>query len=63
MPHASGYFRIRYADEARLADTRTRKAVLLSLLLALLALPWITDAFVLDLASQVMLAEIGRAHV
>ena len=59
MPHASGYFRIRYADEARLADTRTRKAVLLSLLLALLALPWITDAFVLDLASQVMLAVVG----
>jgi len=58
-PAASGYYRTDYREEMRLLDTRTRKAGAVVLTVALLALPWFSNAFVLDLASQVFLASIG----
>ena len=59
VPGSSGYFRTRYGDEAGLLPTRTRRVSAVALALLLLAVPWFTDAFVLDLASQVLLAVIG----
>jgi len=59
MPHASGYFRTSYGRDIALVDTRTQKAGLVLLSLALAALPLPDAPFILDLANQVLLAVIG----
>jgi branched-chain amino acid transport system permease protein len=59
MPHASGYFRTGYGRDIALVDTRTQKAALAALSLALVALPALDAPFILDLANQVLLAVIG----
>jgi len=58
-PRSSGYFRTTYARDAVLLDTRTQKAALGVLCAALLALPFVAGAFLLDLANQVLLTSIG----
>ncbi len=59
MPHASGYFRTRYSEDTRLFDTRFQRAACVIFGCALLALPWVANAFVLDLANQTLLAVVG----
>jgi branched-chain amino acid transport system permease protein len=59
MPDSSGYFRTRYDDDLALVDTRTQRASLGVLALALLVLPWIASPFLLDLSNQVLLAVVG----
>ena len=59
MPHASGYFRTTYGRDIVLVDTRTQRAGLAALTIALVALPMFDAPFVLDLANQVLLAVIG----
>jgi branched-chain amino acid transport system permease protein len=58
-PRSSGYFRTTYARDVALLDTRTQKAALGVLCAALLALPFLAGAFLLDLANQVLLTSIG----
>ncbi len=58
-PRSSGYLRTRYAQDAALVQTRTQRAWLVILSLALLAYPFLADALWLDLANQVLLASIG----
>ena len=58
-PRASGYFRTSYERDQALLDTRTQKAGLAVLSLALVALPALDSPFILDLANQVLLAVIG----
>lgn len=58
-PRASGYFRTRYDDDFALVGTRTRGGWLGVLVLALALLPLGANAFVLDLANQVLLVSIG----
>jgi branched-chain amino acid transport system permease protein len=58
-PRSSGYFRTTYARDVTLLDTRTQKAALGILGAALLALPFLAGAFLLDLANQVLLTSIG----
>ena len=58
-PRASGYFRTRYGDDLALVGTRTRAFWLAVLVLMLLALPFAANAFLLDLANQVLLTSIG----
>jgi branched-chain amino acid transport system permease protein len=58
-PRSSGYFRTTYARDVALLDTRTQKAALGVLCAALLALPFVAGAFLLDLANQVLLTSIG----
>ena len=59
MPHASGYFRTSYDRDIALLDTRTQKAALAALALALLCFPLLDAPFLLDLANQVLLAVVG----
>jgi len=59
LPRASGYFRIDYADEIALIQTRGERVTLIILALALVALPFTASPFLLDLACQVLLASIG----
>ncbi|MGC2520784.1 MAG: branched-chain amino acid ABC transporter permease [Burkholderiales bacterium] len=58
-PHASGYFRTGYERDIALVETRTQKAALALLALALAAFPFIAGPFLLDLANQVLLATVG----
>lgn len=58
-PRSSGYFRTSYARDMALVDTRTQWLGLAALCAALLALPLVAGAFVLDLANQVLLTSIG----
>ncbi|HEV8095203.1 MAG TPA: branched-chain amino acid ABC transporter permease [Burkholderiales bacterium] len=58
-PRSSGYFRTTYARDVALLDTRAQKAALGVLCAALLALPFLAGAFLLDLANQVLLTSIG----
>ena len=58
-PRASGYFRTGYAQDLALIETRTERAALLCLVLALAAFPFLASAFLLDLANQVFLASVG----
>jgi branched-chain amino acid transport system permease protein len=58
-PRASGYYRTDYAQDLALVETRTERAALAALLVALAALPFLATPFLLDLAAQVLLAGIG----
>jgi branched-chain amino acid transport system permease protein len=58
-PRASGYFRTGYAQDLSLIQTRTERAALVALLLALGVFPFLSSPFLLDLANQVFLASIG----
>jgi branched-chain amino acid transport system permease protein len=58
-PRASGYFRTRYDDDLALVGTRTQKAWLGVLALALLGFPFVASSVLLDLANQVLLVSIG----
>lgn len=58
-PRASGYFRTGYAEDFALIQTRSERASLIVLLIALAAYPFFASAFYLDLACQVFLASIG----
>jgi branched-chain amino acid transport system permease protein len=55
----SGYFRTSYADDFALLETRTQKAWLTVLLLALLLYPFAAGPLGLELANQVLLGSIG----
>jgi branched-chain amino acid transport system permease protein len=55
----SGYFHVRYADDFALLRTRTQKAWLAVLLLALCVYPFIAGPLWLDLGNQVLLGTIG----
>jgi len=59
VPHASGYFRTRYAEDERLLDTRVQRWSAAALVLALGLYPLAASPFLLDLANQVFLAVIG----
>ena len=58
-PRASGYFRTDYGQDLALIETRTERAGLAILLVALAAFPFLASAFLLDLACQVLLASVG----
>jgi len=58
-PQASGYFHIRYGQDATLVETRTQKAWLCTFLIALGTYPFVADALWLDLANEVLLGSIG----
>ena len=58
-PHASGYFRIGYAQDLALLQSRTERGALAALLAVLALFPFLASAFLLDLANQVLLASIG----
>jgi branched-chain amino acid transport system permease protein len=58
-PRASGYFRISYAEDLRLLDTRTQKLWFAAFSAFAMLLPLFSSAFALDLANQVLLASIG----
>jgi branched-chain amino acid transport system permease protein len=55
----SGYFRVRYADDFALVDTRAQKAWLAAFVLLLAIYPFLANALWLDLANQVLLSAIG----
>jgi len=59
LPRASGYFRIDYADDLALIQTRGERVSLMVFALVLVAVPFIASPFLLDLACQVLLASIG----
>jgi branched-chain amino acid transport system permease protein len=59
FPRASGYFRTRYAQDYSLLETRTQRISLAIFFACLVALPFLSSGFVLDLANQVLLASIG----
>lgn len=58
-PRASGYFRTDYAQDLALLQTRAERIALAGLIVVLMAWPFITTPFLLDLACQVFLASIG----
>jgi len=59
QPRASGYFRTAYERDIALLDTRSQKASLAVLALAMVALPFFEVPVLLDLTNQVLLAVIG----
>lgn len=59
MPRASGYFRTGYAQDLALTQTRVERAMLAVFAAALIAFPFLTSAYYLDLACQVFLAAVG----
>jgi branched-chain amino acid transport system permease protein len=62
-PRASGYFRVSYADDLRLVQTRLERVALVLFIVALVAFPFAASAFQLDLACQVFLAAIGAVSL
>lgn len=58
-PRASGHFRTSYAQDFRLIQTPLERRWLAALLVALMAFPLIASPFLLDLASQALLAMVG----
>jgi branched-chain amino acid transport system permease protein len=58
-PRASGYFRIDYAEDLALLQTRAERVSTVAFLVILAALPFLASPFLLDLACQVFLAAIG----
>lgn len=58
-PRASGYLRTSYADDHKLIETRLEWSALAVAVSALLAFPVFASTFLLDLATQVLLASIG----
>jgi branched-chain amino acid transport system permease protein len=59
LPRSSGYFRTRYEQDFALLDTRTQKAWLTVLAIALAGYPFVAGPLWLELANQVLLASIG----
>jgi branched-chain amino acid transport system permease protein len=59
QPRASGYFRTGYDRDLVLAETRLQRTSLAIFLFVLLAFPFVTTPFQIDLACQVYLAAIG----
>lgn len=59
QPRSSGYFRTSYERDFALVDTRTQKTWLAIFCAIVLALPFFADAFLLDIANQVLLMSIG----
>ena len=59
QPRASGYFRVSYAEDLGLLDTRVQRTSFAIFAVCLLSAPWVLGAFALDLANQVLLASIG----
>lgn len=57
--HASGYFRTSHGQALALLETRAQRSLAGILACALLLFPWLGNAFVIDLASQVFLAVVG----
>jgi branched-chain amino acid transport system permease protein len=55
----SGYFRVRYAQDTALLDTRARKVWFAIFLAAIFCYPLIANALWLDLANQVLLGIVG----
>jgi branched-chain amino acid transport system permease protein len=58
-PRASGYFRTDYAQDLTLVQTRLERYALAAFAIMLVAFPFLTGVFYLDLACQVFLAAIG----
>ena len=58
-PRASGYFRVSYAQDLLLVETRLQRVSLAALCLALVGFPFLASPFQLDLACQVCLAAMG----
>lgn len=58
-PRASGYFRIDYAQDLALVQTRAERLSLAVFAAVLVTLPFVASPFLLDLACQVFLAAIG----
>ncbi len=59
MAFASGYFKTSYRGDFAIVETRTRWACLTSLVVLLVVFPFVASAFLLDLATQVLIALIG----
>ncbi len=59
MAFASGYFKISYADDLAIVETRGRWIGLILLLTGLTVLPFFSSPFLVDLANQVFIALIG----
>jgi branched-chain amino acid transport system permease protein len=59
LPRASGYFRVSYAPDLALVETKLERAGVLALLAILAAFPFLASAFWIDLASQIFLACVG----
>jgi branched-chain amino acid transport system permease protein len=59
MAFASGYFKTSYRRDFAIVETRTRWAFLILFIGLLVLLPFEASAFLLDLATQVLLALIG----
>ncbi len=55
----SGYFRVRYAEDTALLDTRAKKTWSGVLAAALAVYPFLAGPLALDLANQVLLASVG----
>ena len=59
VPRASGYFRVSYAQDFLLVETRLQRVSLALFCAALVGFPFLASPFGLDLACQVFLAAIG----
>ncbi|GIX13452.1 MAG: branched-chain amino acid ABC transporter permease [Paracoccaceae bacterium] len=59
LPHVSGCMRLSYGDEFRLFETRISRLAAFGFAVVLAMLPFVASPFVLDLATQVLLASIG----
>jgi branched-chain amino acid transport system permease protein len=55
----SGYYRVRYAEDSALLDTRVKKAWFAAVVLGLVIFPLLAGPLALDLANQVLLGSIG----
>jgi branched-chain amino acid transport system permease protein len=55
----SGYFRVRYAQDTALLDSRTQKGWFAIFVVALACYPFLANALWLDLANQVLLGVVG----
>ena len=58
-PRASGYFRTTYAQDQKLIETRFQWGVFVTVGVLLLGFPLVASPFMLDLATQVLLAAVG----
>lgn len=58
-PRSSGYFRVLYAQDWMLVETRTQRVCFALFAACALAFPFFAKSFPLDIANQVLLASIG----
>lgn len=58
-PRASGYFRTGYDQDLKLVETRFQWSVLVIGMALLIGFPLVASPFMLDLATQVLLASVG----